>query len=74
MSSDFRMLNSSCQRYSTGKDVNSSSPKWFKRNCIDGRDRNLHEEIHRVEKCKICQREVDQCKWNEMLMLFLLFH
>lgn len=49
MSSDFRMLNFGCQRISTGKDENSAAPNWFQRNCIDRRERNLHEEIHWIK-------------------------
>lgn len=73
MSSDFIVLNSSCQRNSTEEDENSSAPSWFKRNFIDRSDRNLHEEIHRVKN--ICQRkEVDQWEWNERSILFLSHH
>lgn len=59
MSSDFRVINSSCQRNSIEEDESSSAPSWFKRNFIDRSERNLHEEIHRVKN--ICQiKEVDQ--------------
>lgn len=65
MSSDYRVLNSSCQRNSI-EDENWSA---FKRR--DMGDRNLHEEIYRVKHT--CQRkEVDQCGWKAYAFSIIL--
>ena len=57
MSSDFRVLNSRCQRNSI-ENENSSA---FKRK--DRGDKNLHKDIYRVKHT--CQRK-DQCGWNRI--------